>query len=53
MTQMTDGTRLRMMLWMVMMMMVPWVSGQRLGVDTDVQMMNREPFILKSGELYR
>ena len=51
MTLMTAGKRLRMMIWM--MMMIPWVSGQRLGVDTDVQMMNREPFILKSGELYR
>ena len=36
-----------------MMMMMPWVSGQVVRVDTDGQMMNREPFILESGELYR
>ena len=44
-------TRLRMLL--LMMMMMPWVSGQQVRVDTDAMMMNREPFILKSGELYR
>ena len=43
----------RMMISMTMMMMMPLVSGQVVRVDTDVQMMNREPFILESGELYR
>ena len=51
-TLMMARTRLRMLLLM-MMMMVTWVSGQSVRVDTDAMMMNREPFILKSGELYR
>ena len=47
----TARMRLRMM--MMMMMLMPWVGGQEVRVDTDGQMMDREPFILKSGELYR
>ena len=45
--------RIRLRMLLLMMMMVPWVSGQQVRVDTDAMMMNREPFILKSGELYR
>ena len=42
-----------LMMMMMMVMMMASVRSQSISVDTDVQMMNRKPFILKSGELYR
>ena len=50
---MTTRMMISTMMMMISMMMMPLVSGQVVRVDTDGQMMNREPFILESGELYR